>query len=142
MERTLDDKAAILSTINAMVSAFHNGDIDGSCGLTTPLPWWSAELAAMAGSGTLCPDAVRAVLGAAQHSAAAPLRPSGLTERDVEVLRLVARGLTNKEIGAALGISPKTAGHHVQHLFERLGVRTRAAATMIAMQRGPVASHS
>jgi HD-GYP domain-containing protein (c-di-GMP phosphodiesterase class II) len=102
----------------------------------------AAELAAMAGSGALCPDAVRAVLGAAQHSAQAPLRPSGLTDREVEVLRLVARGLTNKEIGSALEISPKTAGHHVQHLFEKLGVRTRAAATMIAMQRGLIATRS
>lgn len=98
----------------------------------------AAELRAMAGSGALCPDAVRAVLAAAELPAAAPVRPGGLTEREIEVLRLVARGLTNKEIASALEISPKTAGHHVQHLFEKLGVRTRAAATMIAMQRGLV----
>jgi HD-GYP domain-containing protein (c-di-GMP phosphodiesterase class II) len=98
----------------------------------------ASELGSMATSGALCPDAVRAVLAGARHSAPAQLRPAGLTKREVEVLGLVARGLTNKEIASALGISAKTAGHHVQHVFEKLGVRTRAAATLIAMQRGLV----
>jgi DNA-binding NarL/FixJ family response regulator len=65
-------------------------------------------------------------------------RPRGLTDREVEVLGLVANGLTNKEVANELGISTKTAGHHLQHIFEKLGVTTRAAATMIAMQRGLV----
>ena len=90
----------------------------------------------MVRSGSLCPDAVAAVLGAAGHSLKSPERPSGLTDREVEVLRLVARGLTNKEIASALEISTKTAGHHVQHVLEKLGVTTRAAATMIAMKTG------
>jgi HD-GYP domain-containing protein (c-di-GMP phosphodiesterase class II) len=100
------------------------------------------ELRTMAENGRLCPDAVRAVLAAAEQPAPAPARPGGLTDREVEVLRLVARGLTNKEIAAALEISPKTAGHHIEHLFEKLGVRTRAAATMIALQRGLVTTRT
>jgi DNA-binding NarL/FixJ family response regulator len=96
----------------------------------------------MAEKGSLCPDAVRAVLAAAEQTAPAPVRPSGLTDREIEVLRLVARGLTNKEIASKLEISPKTAGHHVEHVFEKLGVRTRAAATMVAMQRGLVTTRS
>lgn len=102
----------------------------------------AAELGAMVERGVLCPDAVRAVLAAVSHGAPAPPRPGGLTDRETDVLRLVARGLTNKEIASALGISPKTAGHHVQHVFEKLGVRTRAAATLIAMQRGLVITRS
>ena len=47
-------------------------------------------------------------------------RPGGLTDREIEVLRLLARGLTNKEIATALDISSKTAGHHVQHVLEQL----------------------
>ena len=62
--------------------------------------------------------------------------PSGLTEREVEVLRLVARGMTNKEVAASLDIATKTAGNHVQHIFEKIGVTTRAAATLFAMQKG------
>jgi DNA-binding NarL/FixJ family response regulator len=55
------------------------------------------------------------------------------------VLRLVARGLTNKEVAARLDISVKTAGNHLQNVFQKLGVTTRAGATMYAMQRGIVA---
>jgi HD-GYP domain-containing protein (c-di-GMP phosphodiesterase class II) len=102
----------------------------------------STELRTMAERGALCSDAVRAVLAATEHSSPAPARPSGLTDREVEVLRLVARGLTNKEIASSLEISPKTAGHHLEHVFEKLGVRTRAAATMIAMQRGLVTTRN
>ena len=64
--------------------------------------------------------------------------PPGLTERELEVVRLLARGLTNKEIASALDISVKTAGHHVQHIFEKAGVTTRAAAALFAMQSGLV----
>jgi DNA-binding CsgD family transcriptional regulator len=55
-------------------------------------------------------------------------------EREVEVLRVLARGRTNKEIATELQISVKTAGNHVQHIFEKIGVTTRAAATLFAMQ--------
>jgi HD-GYP domain-containing protein (c-di-GMP phosphodiesterase class II)/DNA-binding CsgD family transcriptional regulator len=88
--------------------------------------------------GRLCPDAVRAVLAGASGAVPTVPRPGGLTDREVQVLQLVARGLTNKEIAVELDISIKTAGHHVQHVLEKLGVRTRAAATMVAMQRGLV----
>jgi HD-GYP domain-containing protein (c-di-GMP phosphodiesterase class II) len=98
----------------------------------------ASELSAMAKAGTLCPDAVTAVLAAAGHTVRAKERPGGLTDREVEVLRLLARGLTNKEIATSLDISVKTAGHHVQHVLEKLGVTTRAGATMIAMKTGLV----
>jgi len=94
------------------------------------------ELSDMAKRGELCPEAVGAVLGAAGHAVKSAKRPHGLTDREIEVLRLLVRGLTNKEIASELDISTKTAGHHVQHLLEKLGVTTRAAATMIAMQAG------
>ena len=98
----------------------------------------ASELNAMAKRGELCPDAVAAVLGAAGHAVRSPERPSGVTDRELEVLRLLVQGLTNKEIASALDISTKTAGHHVQHVLEKLGVTTRAAATMIAMKAGIV----
>jgi len=86
-------------------------------------------------AGRLDGEAVEAVLGAAGHRAHARTpRPGSLSDREVEVIRLLARGLTNKEIAAKLGISVKTAGHHVQHVFEKAGVTTRAAAAMYAMQ--------
>jgi len=54
------------------------------------------------------------------------------------VLRLAARGLTTKAIADELVISPKTAGHHIQHVYAKIGVSTRAAATLYAMQHGLV----
>jgi HD-GYP domain-containing protein (c-di-GMP phosphodiesterase class II) len=98
----------------------------------------ASELSAMATRGELCADAVAAVLGAAGHAVRPSQRPSGLTDRELEVLRLLVQGLTNKEIATTLDISTKTAGHHVQHVLEKLGVTTRAAATMIAMKAGIV----
>ncbi len=96
----------------------------------------AAEITVMVKAGALCPDASRAVLDAAGHASARLDRPTGLTDREIEVLRLLARGLTNKEIATSLDISVKTAGHHIQHLFEKLGVTTRSAAAVIGMQRG------
>ena len=62
--------------------------------------------------------------------------PCGLTDREVEVLRLVARGSSNKQIGADLGISPRTVQHHVAHLYAKIGVGSRAGAALFATEHG------
>ena len=54
--------------------------------------------------------------------------PAGLTSREVEVLRLVARGLSTSEIAEQLVISRKTASHHVEHIYTKIGVNNRAMA--------------
>jgi len=100
----------------------------------------AAELRVLASEGVLNGDAVNAVLAAAGHvarSASTPKRaelPGGLTRREVEVLVLAARGLSTQQIGEALFISPKTADHHIQHIYAKIGVSTRAAAALWAMQ--------
>jgi len=63
-------------------------------------------------------------------------RPAGLTDREAQVIALVARGLQTKQIGHRLGISTKTADRHLQNAYAKIGVSTRAAATMFAMQHG------
>ncbi len=63
-------------------------------------------------------------------------RPAGLSDREVEVLGLVARGLSNREIAGQLGISSRTAEHHVQHVYSKIGVSSRAAAALFAMEHG------
>jgi HD-GYP domain-containing protein (c-di-GMP phosphodiesterase class II) len=87
-------------------------------------------------AGRLDADAANAVLGAAGHQAQ-PVRrawAAGLSEREVEVLRLITRGLSNREMAQVLTISQKTVGHHIQHIYDKIGVSTRAAATLFAMQ--------
>jgi DNA-binding NarL/FixJ family response regulator len=61
--------------------------------------------------------------------------PAGLTAREVEILRLLAAGQTNSEIAAALMISEHTVRRHLQNIFVKLGVSSRAAATAFAVQR-------
>ena len=65
--------------------------------------------------------------------------PAGLTDREVEVLRLIAQGHGNKQVAAMLGISPKTVGRHVEHVYAKANVRTRAGATLFAMEQGLLA---
>ncbi|MGB7859604.1 MAG: HD domain-containing phosphohydrolase [Acidimicrobiia bacterium] len=90
--------------------------------------------------GRYDPTMVSAVLEAAGQKAAQPSRPAGLTERETEVLGLLARGLQTKQIATSLGISPKTADTHIQHAYRKIEVSTRAAATLFAMEHGMVPS--
>ncbi len=87
------------------------------------------------GRGVLDADAVDAVLATAGLSVPQTHRqnPSGLSDREVEVLRLVARGCSNAEIAAHLVISRRTAEHHVQHVYSKIGTSSRAAATLFAL---------
>jgi len=97
----------------------------------------AAELRAEVRAGRLDPEAADAVLAAAGHRV--PRRregPAGLTPREVEVLRLLAQGLSNKEIAERLTISPKTAGNHVEHIYAKIDASSRATASLFAMQHG------
>lgn len=86
--------------------------------------------------GRLDVDSVGAVLEAAGHAAPRLPRPAGLTERESEVVALLARGLQTKQIARALGISAKTADRHVQNAYAKIGFSTRAAAAVFAMRHG------
>jgi DNA-binding NarL/FixJ family response regulator len=100
----------------------------------------AAQAAAMivdeAKRGRLDGKAVEAVLAAAGRPVEKTPWPDGLTDREVDVLRLAARGATNKEIAVALSLSTKTVGNHLQNLYPKIGATTRAAAAMYAMKRG------
>ena len=95
-----------------------------------------AELLREAAEGRLDAEAVDAVLAAAGHDVPARPRelPAGLTKRELEVLLALVLGQSNQEIADNLGISVKTVGHHVQHVYEKAGVRSRAAATLWAFE--------
>jgi HD-GYP domain-containing protein (c-di-GMP phosphodiesterase class II) len=96
------------------------------------------ELLDQVRSGKLDKQAVAAVLEGATGKRVPGRRVgvANLSDREVEVLRLIARGLSTPKIAVYLGIAPKTADHHVQHIYTKIGVSTRAAATLFAMQNG------
>ncbi|MGH8825675.1 MAG: HD domain-containing phosphohydrolase [Jiangellaceae bacterium] len=88
-------------------------------------------------AGRLDGNAVDAVLRSVGHKPSRPpAGPAGLTPREVEVLALLARGASNRQIARGLGITPKTVGNHVEHIYTKAGVTTRAAAAMFALQNG------
>ena len=99
------------------------------------------ELRRLAAEGVLDREATSAVLVAAGHEESAIARrgrqpnPAGLTARELDVLRLAARGLVTREIAERLTISAKTADHHIQHVYTKIGVSTRAAACLWAIQQ-------
>jgi DNA-binding CsgD family transcriptional regulator len=82
--------------------------------------------------------AQRAFAGFREAVGEAAALPDGLTAREVDVLRLLARGKTNRVIGEELFISEKTVASHVSHIFTKLGVGSRAAATAYAYDNGLV----
>ena len=82
-----------------------------------------------------------------RRSSPAPVKPArrataerlaGLTPREIEVLRLIAGGHTAKEAARQLEIAPKTADNHIQSLYSKIGVTTRAGAALYALERGLV----
>ena len=93
------------------------------------------QLRAAAAAGEFDAVVVEAVIAAAGGRAKARRAyPDGLTGREVEVLELVAQGLPNKEIAARLVIAHRTVGHHVAHIYDKIGVTTRAGAALYAMR--------
>lgn len=95
------------------------------------------ELRQEARAGRLDAESVQAVLARAGHRA---LRrtpwPAGLTDREVDVLRLVAQGRSNRQIAAELYIAEKTASNHVEHIYTKLGVNNRTQASLAAIDWG------
>jgi HD-GYP domain-containing protein (c-di-GMP phosphodiesterase class II) len=88
-------------------------------------------------AGRLDAESVEAVLLAAGHRASRRTPwPAGLTNREVEVLRLIAQGRSNREIAAELYIAEKTAGNHVERVYSKLGVNNRTQASLAAIDRG------
>jgi HD-GYP domain-containing protein (c-di-GMP phosphodiesterase class II) len=97
----------------------------------------AGELRREVTAGRLDGAAVDSVLRAAGHRVGRRREwPAGLTTREVEVLRLLARGLSNKQIAEQLVISPNTAGSHVEHIYRKIDASNRAQASLFAMRHG------
>lgn len=100
----------------------------------------AAKLREAVRQGKLCHEAAEAVLAAAGQATrrSSGEKIGGLTARELEVPQLIAGGLTAKEAARHLDISPKTADHHIQSLYAKIGVKTRAGAALFALERGLV----
>jgi HD-GYP domain-containing protein (c-di-GMP phosphodiesterase class II) len=96
-------------------------------------------LAEQARARRLDADAAAAVIEASGQRVPRIERPGGLTDREVDVVRLLARGCQTKQVARALGISVKTADRHIQNAYAKIGVSTRAGATLFAMEQGLLA---
>ncbi|HEY3230528.1 MAG TPA: HD domain-containing phosphohydrolase [Roseiflexaceae bacterium] len=96
----------------------------------------ATELRREVQAGLLDSQVADAVLSVAGHQLPPARRgpATELSQREIEVLRLVARGLTNKEVAKVLVISPRTVEHHLQHIYDKTGASSRAGATLFAMQ--------
>jgi HD-GYP domain-containing protein (c-di-GMP phosphodiesterase class II)/DNA-binding CsgD family transcriptional regulator len=102
-----------------------------------------ARLGAEAGQG-LCPDSFRALAQELDEDSPHPARirrrrqqqewPAGLTDREVETLRLLAQGLSRRQVADALFLSEHTIRHHLEHIYNKVGVSTRVAATLFAVE--------
>ena len=100
----------------------------------------AAELRAEVSSGRLDGAAVDAVLRAAGHRVRRRREwPAGLTAREVEIVRLLVRGLTARAIAGQLVISPKTASSHIEHIYQKTGVSNRAQLSLFALKHGLMA---
>jgi HD-GYP domain-containing protein (c-di-GMP phosphodiesterase class II) len=98
-----------------------------------------AELRAEVRAGRLDGEAVNAVLRAAGHRVRRRREwPAGLTPREIDVLRLLVRGMTTAQIGERLVVAPKTVANHIAHIYEKTGVNSRAGASLFAMRHGLV----
>jgi HD-GYP domain-containing protein (c-di-GMP phosphodiesterase class II) len=87
--------------------------------------------------GRVDADAAEAVLAASGHAQGRRrTAPAGLTAREIDVLRLIARGRTSAETANELGIQPKTVGTHIEHIYAKIGASNRSVATLFAMQHG------
>jgi HD-GYP domain-containing protein (c-di-GMP phosphodiesterase class II) len=94
-------------------------------------------------AGRLDGDAVEAVLVAAGHARRKRRSgPDGLTPREIEVLVLIARGASNRQVAQTLDITPKTVGTHIERIYTKIGASTRATATLFAVQHGLLESPS
>ncbi|MEH0555347.1 MULTISPECIES: response regulator transcription factor [unclassified Streptomyces] len=131
---TYDTDANIVEALRAGASGFLVKD-------TRPAELLDAIRTVAAGEALLSPGPTARLIARFLRSPAGPPAvggPEGLSEREREVLALVARGLTNTEIGEALGLSPLTAKTHVSRIMGKLGARDRAQLVIVAYESGLV----
>jgi ATP/maltotriose-dependent transcriptional regulator MalT len=137
LELALGDPAAASATLTEAARLWLELDIPFEVATTRTVLAQALRNQGELEAATAMFDSARSLfdqLGVALAAATPVDRPSGLTEREVEVLRLLAEGRTNKEIASELYLSAKTVSRHLSNIFTKIGVSSRAAATAFAYQ--------
>jgi DNA-binding NarL/FixJ family response regulator len=133
--------ALTVSSDDADVSAVLQAGAVGFLAKDTPIDSLVVAVnAAASGAAWLSPRAAEVVLGRIRALTPAPPRDSTslaqLSDREIDVLRLIANGMENAEIAAALNISPRTAKNHVSNILAKLGLPSRVQAAVYAVRQG------
>jgi HD-GYP domain-containing protein (c-di-GMP phosphodiesterase class II) len=131
--RSLSEEARVLQSCVFVATAWHDQNCRGANDINAIKGRIKAEVTA-GRLDQLCTDAALAACGMQRTPARPQTTAVHLTDREREVLVHLARGLTNKEIARVLSISPRTAGTHVENLYRKLEVSTRAAAALAALR--------
>ena len=133
------DAIPMAARLVAAADAYHALGEDRPHRPALPAAERAAALREEVAAGRMDGEAVNAVLRAAGHRVRRrPALPAGLTPREVEVLVLVVRGMSNRDIARQLSVSPRTVSSHLEHVYAKIGVTTRGAASMFAMRHGLV----
>jgi len=128
---------ALREAIGAPISAWLAGDHEGTVAATRAALDAKRFAAAWSGGRGMTPDeALAAVREAAPEEPEPADGGAGLTGREAEILRLVAKGMTDAEVAGELVVSRRTVHAHLRSIYRKLGVRTRAAATRYALEHG------
>jgi DNA-binding NarL/FixJ family response regulator len=125
----LADAEQVVQAVKAGAEGFLLKDVD-------PDDLLDAIRAVYMGQDALSPAATRQLMDAYQTYPVAPGQDGTLTPAEFRVLRLLAQGLSNGEIGSALGVSARTVSSHVQHILDKLGVHNRVEAALYARDHG------
>jgi DNA-binding CsgD family transcriptional regulator len=133
------DDLSLPARVIAAADAYHAMCEDRPNRAALSAPDAASALRDEVAAGRLDGDAANAVLAAAGHRVRRrPALPGGLTRREAEILVLMARGLSNKEMAERLSVSVRTVRSHVEHVYAKIGVSARGAAAMFAMRHGLV----
>jgi DNA-binding NarL/FixJ family response regulator len=124
-----DDEAYIIGVLEAGAAGYVLKNAHSSALL-------EAVRAAAAGESVLGPDIQRRVVGILAKREKGETTQAQLSDRELEVLRLAAGGLANKEIAADLGLSPRTVQSHIRHILNKLAVASRVEAVVLAIRSG------
>jgi HD-GYP domain-containing protein (c-di-GMP phosphodiesterase class II) len=132
-DKDIPQAARIVAVASRLDELTHDAPGSPACSLVEALHTLDSE-SGTALDGSIVQALRRAAGQAIDTSRPARSWPAGLTDREVQVLRLATKGLTRRDVAGRLGISENTVRHHLEHIYNKTGTSTRVGATLFAME--------